>query len=119
MAAFDASPASDQPADARCRAAHRCCRSRSLDDATASFADLARRIAAAVAFLKSVDAEAVNRGEDKDITFPLGDEQRTMKGRDYIQVFILPNFFFSVTTAYNILRNNGVALDRQDFVGGI
>ena len=90
----------------------------SLDDATASFADLARRIAAAIAFLKSVDAEAVNRGEDKDITFPLGDEQRSMKGRDYIQVFILPNFFLSVTTAYNILRNNGVALDRQDFVGG-
>jgi hypothetical protein len=42
-----------------------------------------------------------------------------MKGRDYLQVFILPNFFFSVTTAYNILRNNGVALDRQDFIGGI
>jgi hypothetical protein len=91
----------------------------SLSEASGSFDDLKARIAATVAFLKGVDPAAVDAGEDKDITFPIGEESRTMKGRQYLLTFSLPNFYFAVTTAYCILRHNGVRLDRQDFTGRI
>ena len=55
--------------------------------------------------------------EDKDITWTAGQRQMSFKGRAYLLHFGLPNFFFHVTTAYNILRHRGVELGKRDFLG--
>ena len=57
--------------------------------------------------------------EDKEITFPIGkDKARTMLGEDYLKHWALPNMYFHVTTAYNILRHNGVDLGKADYLMG-
>ena len=64
-------------------------------------------------------ADRLDGTEDKDITFPVGREStRTMKGEAYLKHWSLPNFFFHVTTAYVILRHNGVDLGKKDFLVG-
>jgi multidrug resistance efflux pump len=54
---------------------------------------------------------------DRDITLKLGKQDYTFKGMDYLLKFAQPNFYFHVTTAYNILRHNGVELIKKDYVG--
>lgn len=49
----------------------------------------------------------------------MGDDKRTMTGTQYWLSFTLPNFYFHLITAYDILRHNGVPLTKQDFLGGI
>jgi hypothetical protein len=88
-----------------------------VNETRGSFDDLKRQIAESIAFLKSVDPAAVDAGEGREINFPIGDGKLTMKGTDYLQTFTLPNFYFHLTTAYNILRCNGVPLTKQDFLG--
>ena len=56
--------------------------------------------------------------EDRDITFPVGENKMTLKGVDYLFQFSMPNFYFHVTTAYSILRHNGLQIGKQDFLGG-
>jgi hypothetical protein len=89
-----------------------------VSEVSASFDDLKGQIAETLTFLKSVDPAAVDAGEGREINFPIGDGKLTMKGTDYLQTFTLPNFYFHLTTAYNILRGNGVPLKKQDFLGG-
>jgi uncharacterized protein len=84
----------------------------------ATFEDLVTRIATAIAFVKSADAKKMVGMEDRDITFPVGPNQMTLKGVDYLIHFSMPNFYFHVTTAYNILRHNGLQIGKQDFLGG-
>jgi hypothetical protein len=91
----------------------------SLSEARASFADLKAQIAATVEFLQSVDRAAIDAGAEREITFPMGGDKRTMTGTQYWLDFTLPNFYFHVTTAYDILRKNGVPLSKMDFLGGI
>ena len=89
-----------------------------ITDASASFADLQKRVAETLAFVEGVDRAAINAGIDREITFPLGDEQATLSGLEYFLGFSQPNFYFHLTTAYNILRHNGVPLVKTDFMGG-
>ena len=90
-----------------------------FEDNEASIAQLKARIEKTVAFLNSVPADKLDGTEDKDITFPIGKEQtRTMKGEAYLKHWSFPNFFFHVTTAYAILRHNGVELGKQDYLAG-
>ena len=58
--------------------------------------------------------------EQADITFPVGRDgsTRTMKGQDFLQLWLLPNFYFHVTTTYALLRHNGVPLGKRDFLLG-
>ena len=83
----------------------------------ASLEDLAARVATAIAYVKSVDPKKMEGMEDRDITFPVGPEQMTLKGADYLLHFSMPNFYFHMTTAYNILRHNGVQIGKTDFIG--
>ena len=83
----------------------------------ASFADLATRIATAIAFVKSADAKKMVGMEDRDVTFPVGEKQMTLNGLDYLVHFSMPNFYFHVTTAYSILRHNGLQIGKQDYLG--
>lgn len=88
-----------------------------LDDKAASFDDLKVLIAKTLEFLKSVDARKMDGAQDRDITFPAGDRKQTMNGSDYLVHYSMPNFYFHVTTAYDILRNNGLEIGKSDFMG--
>jgi hypothetical protein len=89
----------------------------SFDGKDATFEDLKGRIAWAIAFAEGVPESAFDGAEDREIVFPAGDEERRLTGRDYLLGFSMPNFYFHVTTAYDILRHNGVPLEKDDFVG--
>ena len=89
----------------------------SMPDTEASFAELRDRCARTIAFIESVDAAAVNAGEDREVTlkFPNG-MGYAFTGRAYLTGFALPNFFFHVTTAYAILRAQAVTIGKPDFL---
>ena len=88
-----------------------------VDDKAGSFDELKALLAKTLEVLKSVDAKKMEGAEDRDITFPVGDRTQTMKGSDYLSHFSMPNFYFHVTTAYDILRNNGLEIGKSDFMG--
>ena len=89
----------------------------SVEDKANSFDDLKALIAKTLELLKSVDAKKMEGMEDREITFPIGDRKMTLKGSDYLLHFSMPNFYFHVTTAYDILRNNGLEIGKADFMG--
>lgn len=88
-----------------------------FDGKDASFADLQARIAWAVAHLKGVDQAALNAGGDRTIAFPAAGAEKRMSGKAYLLEYSLPNLYFHLTTAYDILRHNGVHLVKDDFLG--
>jgi len=88
-----------------------------FDGKDATFQDLKARIAWAIAFAEGIPQSAFDAAEDREIVFPTGDDERRLTGRDYLLAFSMPNFYFHVTTAYDILRHNGVPLEKDDFVG--
>ncbi len=90
-----------------------------FDDNETTVVELKERIAKTLAWIATVPASAVNGTEDKDVTFPIGREKtRTMKGEAYLLQWALPNVYFHVTTAYALLRHNGVDLGKVDFLMG-
>jgi hypothetical protein len=91
-----------------------------FEDNEATLAQLKERIAKTLAFLKTVDAKAVDAAAEREITFPLGPEKKgRMSGADYLNHFMLPNFYFHATAAYAILRQSGVPIGKMDFLAGI
>src|SRR5215475_2347409 len=91
-----------------------------FEDNEKTFAELKARIAKTAAYVKTLDAKKINESADREITFPLGPENKGhMKGADYLNHFVLPNFYFHATTAYDILRHCGVELGKRDFIGAI
>jgi hypothetical protein len=90
----------------------------SMPDTETTFPELHARIARTVDYLKSIDPKAIEGAEDREIVmkFPSGEMKFT--GRDFLQGFALPNFFFHITTAYAILRHKGIAIGKMDFLGG-
>lgn len=90
-----------------------------FDDTESTLAELKERIGKTLAYLATVPAAQLDDSAEKDITFPVGkDKTRTMKGEAYLKHWMLPNFFFHVTTAYAILRHNGVELGKPDYLVG-
>jgi hypothetical protein len=84
-----------------------------------TLAELKARIDKTLAYLATVPAQSLDGTEDKEITFPVGkDSTRTMQGEAYLKQWVLPNMFFHVVTAYNILRHNGVELGKRDYLVG-
>lgn len=88
-----------------------------FDDSETTLAELRDRVSATIAFVKSVPAAQIDGSDDKDIVVPRRDGPMTMKGEAYLKNFVLPNFFFHVTTAYALLRHNGVAIGKSDYLG--
>jgi uncharacterized protein len=86
------------------------------DDET-TFDGLYARIDKCVAFLESLDKSAFDSAATRDVTMKIGGKDIVMAGLDYANGAALPNFYFHMTTAYNILRSNGVALGKGDFMG--
>jgi len=87
------------------------------EDTEQTFAELKARIAKTIAFINTIKREQIDGSEDKDIVMKLGKQDYTFKGMQYLLNFAYPNFYFHATTAYNILRHNGVELGKKDFVG--
>ncbi len=82
-----------------------------------SFAELKDRVARSLHFVQGFHRNQLEGTEDKDIVWMAGGQQRSMKGRAYLLHFSIPHFFFHVTTAYAILRHNGVEIGKRDFIG--
>jgi hypothetical protein len=89
------------------------------DDSEKTIPELKARIAKTIAFVKTLDAKKIDESADREITLPLGPNTGHMKGADYLSHFVLPNFYFHVTTAYDILRHCGVEIGKLDFLGAI
>jgi len=89
----------------------------SFDDNETTFAELQARIEKTVAFLDSFKAPQINGSETRDIVLQLRERTVEFKGQDYLLKWVMPNFYFHVTTAYNILRHNGVDIGKRDFLG--
>ena len=90
----------------------------SFADTEASFDELQARIAKTLDYIKSFKPEQIDGSDDKDIVLKIGGKDYPFKGTDYLLHFALPNFFFHLTTAYAILRHNGVEVGKRDFIGG-
>ena len=89
------------------------------DDTEKTFADLKARLAKTVAFVQSFKPSEIDGSEDRDIRLTLGEHTMSFKGQPYLVHFVLPNFYFHCTTAYDILRHGGVELGKRDFIGAI
>lgn len=88
-----------------------------MADTEASFAELRVRCERTVDYMQSVPAAAFEGAEEREVMmkFPSGSGYR-WTGREYLTGFALPNFFFHVTTAYALLRANGVPLGKPDYL---
>lgn len=89
----------------------------SFPDVETTFEELRERINRTVAFLEGLDPAGFEGAESRDIVIVRRGEPVTTKGQPYLLRQALPNFFFHVTTAYDILRHNGVELGKRDFLG--
>jgi hypothetical protein len=87
------------------------------EDSEQTIAELKARIAKTITFIHTVPQAAIDAGADKNITVKLGKQEYSFTGMQYLLNFAHPNFYFHVTTAYNILRHNGVEVGKKDFNG--
>lgn len=89
-----------------------------FEDTERTFADLQARIAKTLAFVDSLPASAFDAAAERQIVIQPGTpRERSLDARTYLMSYGLPNFFFHVTTAYAILRHNGVEVGKRDYVG--
>ena len=87
------------------------------EDNEKTLADLKARIAKTVAFIQSVPPGKIDGSDDKEIVIKRGDKETRYKGMQFLLGHALPNFYFHVTTAYNILRHNGIEIGKRDYLG--
>lgn len=90
----------------------------SFADNESSFAELQARIGKTLEFIRSVTPEQINAGAGREILLKFPNSEFNFKAPDYVLHFVLPNFYFHVTTAYAILRHNGLAIGKMDYMGG-
>lgn len=90
-----------------------------FEDNETSVDQLKDRIARTLAHVKSLDVAAIDASSEREIVFPLGPKKAKMKGADYLNHFVLPNYFFHLTATYAIARNFGTNLAKRDFLGAI
>jgi hypothetical protein len=87
------------------------------EDTEQTFEELKGRIAKTIAFVESVKPAQIDGSEEREIVLKLRAGEKRVAGLQYLLAHAYPNFYFHVTTAYNILRHNGVELGKKDFVG--
>lgn len=88
-----------------------------FEDSEKSLADLVGRIEKTIAFLNSIKANQIDGTEEKPVTIKMRDRELNFKGLELLLNRSMPNFMFHATTAYNILRHNGVGVGKPDFMG--
>jgi hypothetical protein len=87
------------------------------EDTEKTFAELKARIAKTLDFIAGVKPAQVDGSEEREIVLKLQGNDVKFKGLQYLLGFAWPNFYFHATTAYDILRHNGVELGKRDFIG--
>ncbi len=89
-----------------------------MDDQEATFAEIQDRIARTIGFLDTLKPEQMDGSANKEISFSIGERKFEFVGDQYLLTWIIPNFYFHITTAYNILRHNGVEIGKTDYLRG-
>jgi hypothetical protein len=90
------------------------------EDTEKTLDELRARVAKTLSYVESVDRAQIDASAGRTLNFPLGPKNTgEMKGDDYLNHFLLPNFYFHLTVAYAILRHCGVELAKTDYLGGI
>jgi len=89
------------------------------DDNETTIEALKARIARTVDYVQGFQAARFAGAEERDVQMKIRDQTLSFKGLPYLAHVALPNFFFHATTAYDILRHNGVELGKRDFIGAI
>jgi len=87
------------------------------EDNETTFAELAARIHNTVKYLETLQRAQIDGSEGKTISWQSRSSTKSMQGQPYLFNHLLPNVYFHVTTAYNILRHNGVEVGKKDFLG--
>jgi uncharacterized protein len=87
------------------------------EDNEKTFAELVERVKKTIAYLQTLTAAQIDGSEDKTVTWQTRSSSKSMQGLPYLNKHVLPNVYFHVTTAYNILRHNGVEIGKKDFLG--
>ncbi len=88
-----------------------------FEDTETTFDELEARIDKTIAYLQQIDASKIDGSEERIVTLKTPSRSLEFTGQSYLLHFSLPNFFFHVTTAYDILRHNGVEIGKFDFLG--
>ena len=88
-----------------------------FEDNETTVAELRERIRKTIDFVASVPAEKLVGSEERDVVVPRRDGPVTYKAEAYLKTNVLPNFFFHITTAYALLRHNGVDVGKGDYLG--
>ena len=88
-------------------------------DTETTYPELKARVAKTIAFLKTLDRKSFAGAENKEIVLKFPNTTLEYNGRDYVGNFVMPNTFFHITTVYGILRNRGVKLGKNDYLGGL
>ena len=91
----------------------------SWPDTETTFPELQARIQKTIDYLESFKPEQIDGAEDRTVKLNLGGGEIPFSGRDFLFSFVLPNFFFHVVTAHDILRHNGVEIGKRDYLGGV
>ena len=87
------------------------------EDTEQTIAELKARIAKTLDFLGSVPAARIDGSEEREVVLKMRSGEHKYAGLQYLMGHAWPNFYFHVTTAYNILRANGVEIGKRDFIG--
>jgi hypothetical protein len=90
----------------------------SMPDTETTIPELQERIAKTIDFLKTVKPEQFGGADEREIVLKFPNGEFKFSGKDFATGFALPNFFFHVTTAYALLRHEGIAIGKMDFLGG-
>ncbi|MEO4046535.1 DUF1993 domain-containing protein [Pseudomonas sp. CAU 1711] len=89
----------------------------SFADTESSFAELKARIAKTLDFIGSVDPKLIDAGGEREIVLKFPNSEFKFDGANYLLYFVQPNFYFHITTAYAILRHNGLDIGKMDYMG--
>jgi hypothetical protein len=89
------------------------------EDDEKTFAELIARVDRTIEAVKAYSAAQIDGSEDRPVTRPVRGEPKTFSGINYLLQYSMPNFYFHATTAYAILRSNGVELGKADFIGAL
>ena len=87
------------------------------EDTEQTIAELKARIAKTLDFIGSVPAAKIDGSEEREVVMKMRGQDVKFAGLQYLMVHAYPNFYFHCTTAYNILRANGVEIGKRDFIG--
>jgi hypothetical protein len=87
------------------------------EDTEQTFEELKARIARTITFIQTIRPAQVDGSEDREVVLKMRSGEVKFKGMQYLLGQALPNFYFHVTTAYNILRHNGVEVGKRDYIG--